>query len=590
MLYSENYSSSMDKKYHTTQAENTMRNIYFSAPTPASDPGKQVTSIINLAGSGLKNVEIGQLASRGNKSWETIPKQHFDMIRQTAKLTMGDKAVVSVHAPIDVDPTGFKENRWSEDNRVDAENFMKDVIDKASMVQVDKTRPVPIAYHASGQTGTFWKWNDNTNVFTPETAMAVIPDTGEVLPLRTETKTYPGGEKVHYVPYKVDGVNYPEPNTVSSLEQVNHTLWQREQEKISQMWKEIQEAEKETIAAKNTGDEITASRWAERGKLMTSHLNSAISATYDKLAETDKAAKEFIDNTTGGSTDPNVLTHAINLLGVPGGHPTPKMVRLVEEFGQEKAAETIANLAKYSYEKYGENGPQMAIENWDPWHVMGRGEDLKKGLNLARTKFVEKIIAEQKIPRKKAEEVANKLIGATWDIAHINLTRGFGFPDMPKDKKWETYIKKEVEAIKDDIRHIHISDNFGYGDAHLAPGMGNVPIEEFLEYMKKHGKLKNVTSVLESAGTAIHLGIPPVHTEALQTLGVGSPAWSISPNWYESSQNYFFGGSNYASAGFGNILPQGHFSEYGAGFSQLPTATGGIRPGQQSKFSNTPMS
>ena len=154
----------------------------------------------------------------------------------------------------------------------------------------------------------------------------------------------------------------------------------------------------------------------------------------------------------------------------------------------------------------------------------------------------------------------------------------------------EKDIIKEAEKIAPLVKHVHLSDNFGFEHTELPMGMGNVPIEEFLEYMKKHGKLKNVTSVLESAGTAIHLGIPPVHTEALQTLGVGSPAWSISPNWYESSQNYFFGGSNYASAGFGNILPQGHFSEYGAGFSQLPTATGGMRPDQKSKFSNTPMS
>ena len=115
MLYSENYISSMDRKYNTTMATDTLRNIYFSAPTSAAEPGKQIKDIIGLAGGGVKNVEIGQLRSRGDKSWETIPRQHFDMVRQTAKLTMGDKAIVSVHAPIDVDPTGFKENKDEKD-------------------------------------------------------------------------------------------------------------------------------------------------------------------------------------------------------------------------------------------------------------------------------------------------------------------------------------------------------------------------------------------------------------------------------------------------------------------------------------------
>src|SRR3989338_1239540 len=589
MIYSESYESAMDKKYQTTMATDTLRNIYFSAPTSSTEPGKQLKDIIDRAGGGIKNVEIGQI---GAQKWEAIPREHFNMARQIAKLTMGEKALVSVHAPVDVDPTGFKSSqqggRWSEDNRVESEEFMKDVIDKAQMVQTDDKRPVPIAFHASGQVGTMWKWNDDYKRVMPEYAFGVVPDTGELVPLTTEEKVYPGGEKVKYVPYKVEGVEYNQKDRiVSSLDQMNHTLWQREQEKVSQMWKEIQEAQRETARTDISKEE--KERWKARENLMTQHLRSAIHSTYNKLAETDNVAKEFIDQNTGSSDDIVTLTAAISRLGVDPNAPRPKIVRLADEFGKEKAAKTFANLAKYSYDKYGEYGPQLAVENWDPWHIMGRGEELAKGLKLGRKEFVEKLVKEDKLPVKKANEIAERLIGATWDIAHINMMRKFGVPERTSKEVWEKHIKKEVEAIEKDIRHIHISDNFGFSDVHLAPGMGNVPIKEFLDHMQKTGKLKDVASVLESAGTAIHLGIPPSHSEALQHLGISSPAWSTSPNWYEIGQNYFFGGSNYASAGFGNILPQGHFSEYGAGFSQLPTATGGMRPGQQSKFSGTPM-
>ena len=612
MLYSENYISSMDRKYNTTMATDTLRNIYFSAPTSAAEPGKQVKDIIGLAGGGVKNVEIGQLRSRGDKSWETIPKQHFDMVRQTAKLTMGDKAIISVHAPIDIDPTGFIENKWSEDNREDAEEFMKDVINKAAIVKIDKNakQSVPIAYHASGQIGTFWKWDDKKNKLVPEMAMAVIPDTGEMIPLKTEEKIYPDGIKRKYIPYMEAGETYPE-HTVSSLDQVKRTLWEKEQEQFNNLWKEQQEAErriKEISKDVNTG-EITKeqakyeiSGWLDRHRYIKKHFDSVLTNTYDKIAQSDPHSREFIDKEVNNilkqnpDADRDLAMHSVMIrMGLPEkiggfGEKVPELVKLAETFGQDQAAKTLSNLAYYSYKKHGEYGPQLAVENWDPWHVMGRGADLRDGLKKARIQMVDKLVTKDKLPIKKANEIADRLIGATWDIAHINIMKKFGVPEGTSKENWNKYIKREVEAIQDDIRHIHISDNFGHSDVHLAPGMGNVPIKEFLEHMEKTGKLKDVKSVLESAGTAIHLGIPPVHAEALQHMGVSSPAWSISPNWYEVSQNYFFGGSNYASAGFGNILPQGHFSEYGAGFSQLPTATGGLRPGQQSKFSNTPMS
>ena len=35
--------------------------------------------------------------------------------------------------------------------------------------------------------------------------------------------------------------------------------------------------------------------------------------------------------------------------------------------------------------------------------------------------------------------------------------------------------------------HVHLTDNFGYHDEHLAIGEGNAPIEDIIKILKKHG-------------------------------------------------------------------------------------------------------
>ena len=37
------------------------------------------------------------------------------------------------------------------------------------------------------------------------------------------------------------------------------------------------------------------------------------------------------------------------------------------------------------------------------------------------------------------------------------------------------------------VGHIHLDDNFGYNDEHLAPGEGNAPITEMMKALKDNG-------------------------------------------------------------------------------------------------------
>ena len=58
-----------------------------------------------------------------------------------------------------------------------------------------------------------------------------------------------------------------------------------------------------------------------------------------------------------------------------------------------------------------------------------------------------------------------------------------------REKKFNEWVLGQVEDLNKEniIGHVHLSDNFGYFDEHLTPGMGNAPIKEFIDIMKKKG-------------------------------------------------------------------------------------------------------
>jgi hypothetical protein len=95
-------------------------------------------------------------------------------------------------------------------------------------------------------------------------------------------------------------------------------------------------------------------------------------------------------------------------------------------------------------------------------------------------------------------------------------------------------------------------------------------------------------AIVEAGGYVQHFKQVP--TMALMQE-MNSPLYSAqaSPNWGDTGR-YFFGSAGYGS-GYGTFLPSEHYTMYGSGFSQLPTALGGVKGGgEKSKFSETPMS
>ena len=194
----------------------------------------------------------------------------------------------------------------------------------------------------------------------------------------------------------------------------------------------------------------------------------------------------------------------------------------------------------------------------------------------AREKFVEKAVKDG-MGQGEAEKQAEKLIGVTWDVGHINMLRKQGFN--------EEDIIKETEKVAKFVKHVHLSDNFGFEHTELPMGMGNVPMADIMKKIGQEGF--DVKKVIEAGDWWQHFSPggksnPPI-VPTLQ--GFGSPLYSGGPGW-----NNIYGVPGGYFGGYGTMLPEQHFQLYGAGFSSLPQELGGQMANKDSKFSGTPMS
>ncbi len=272
------------------------------------------------------------------------------------------------------------------------------------------------------------------------------------------------------------------------------------------------------------------------------------------INERKELIKKFDDVSYGQS---EVIARAIEEL------PAPKTWISVDQFAKEKVSSSITEAALYAYKKYGEKAPIISMENVYPEFPLSRAESLRETIELAKKNFTESL--KKDVGEKKAEEIANKIIGVTWDVGHIYMLKKYGYSDED--------IKEEAKKISKHVSHIHLTDNFGFEDSHLPPGEGAVNIKEQLKEIEdsmSEEKKRNIKTIVEAGEFVANFKEVP-HLYALSHLG--SPLYSenLGPTWEEvwETQGHYM-------SGFGEIMPQKYFDLYGApGFSQLPSSLGG---------------
>jgi len=259
------------------------------------------------------------------------------------------------------------------------------------------------------------------------------------------------------------------------------------------------------------------------------------------------------------------------------GGKLPEVYQESNAFAMDKAATTFGNLAMKSYDELGgEKAPILAIEPFHPGAGLSGTDDMIKLVKKSRDNFAKHLVEDKGFNKGKAKKVAEEKIGVTWDVGHINMIKKQGFTD--KD------IAKQTRKIAPMVKHVHLTDNFGYADTHLAPGMGNTPIKKIMEELEKTGRLGEMRKIAESGAFVQHFKTSP---HPLTMAAFGSPIYSMSQGPYFNQAHQISGSY---SGGYGTLNPQTHHSYFGAGFTTMPVELGGQMPGGESRFGGTPMS
>ena len=211
-------------------------------------------------------------------------------------------------------------------------------------------------------------------------------------------------------------------------------------------------------------------------------------------------------------------------------------MQTAEKYGLERSAEAIAKVGLMAREETArkklKNPLYAAPENYDQ-HLFGsHPEEMRRIITESRQKMAEQLAREHKVGSvQEGLKEASKHIKATLDIGHMNMWRQY-FNPLDKDgnekyktaaereKAFEKWLIKETEQLVKDgvVGHVHLTDNYGYGDEHLTPGQGNVPMKEFLKRMEQLG-MKDM--IIEPGSFNISTAFP-------DTLAmVGSPIYGI---------------------------------------------------------------
>jgi len=523
---------------------------------------------------GVKQIELALISPA---VFDSIPKQQLKEVRELGKVTGVE---ISVHAPV-IDSAGMSQQGFSELNREEAERKITEFLMRSH--EINPNGNIPVTFHsAEGIPGSEWKTlGSEGKEREAKRIIAIDKDSGKMVPLEREEKFYPENDlsepEIHTPEKNLKIINATDwDNKISQLffnkERADEILEQN-RIPIEHLLKKFEEKKKRGEDFMQGLDPIQQKAYmkfmdAENYlKEINKNANAIFSKGYEygdenqknKLRELSDKYKEDLGENGG---DPFVQSQAMHRLLVNLQNPAlaPEMFVPIEKFAVDQSSKTYGNAAFNAYSKFKDvnKTPMMVIENPPAGFGLSTGEDLKNLVVASRNQFIEKA-KEKGMGENEARKVAEKLIGATWDVGHINMLRKQGFK--------EEDIIKETEKIAPYVKHVHLSDNFGLEHTELPMGMGNVPMKEIMKKLGEKGF--EGKKIIEAGNWWEHFKIPPVK-ETLE--GLGSPMYSFEggPYWNQSlglQQGYF--------SGYGMMLPSHNYQTFGAGFSQLPAELGG---------------
>jgi hypothetical protein len=566
-----------------------------------TDPrgANQIQQLNQSLNQGAVPIEVGVL---NPQTFDQIPRQHFEEMNRVAKLT---GAKLSLHAPL-IEPSGMNDQGWSQAGQKLAEQQLTDVVIRAA--DLDKDGNVPITIHSAGIPGSEYEIDDQGKKILKK-LVVVDRDTGKPAPVLEQEKVYyPDARRMKGKTLEEGRTETPE----ERLEILNGSRWDQEvsqlffnkeraDEILQQNYPQIQDLIEGIGRKEIDPNDLTKTQQQvlqhyqnvefyldDNQQHVQGLFNKAwkygTEEDHKKLKEISERFQKELGDAKHNLIDQSRAVH--NLLTGLKMDVRPELFQPIEEFAIEKSAQTFANVAANAYAKLKDKAPIISIENMMPgmaFALKKEGEGGLPGMNElileSKKKFVEKVTKPKDkgglgLSEKEAQKQADRMIGMTFDVGHLNIAK--------KDKFKDEHLRKEIEAVAKHVKHVHITDNFGYSDSHLPPGMGNVPIKELMEELEKQGF--SGRKILEVGGWFEHFKTSPYE---MSLEAFGSPIYSMKmgPYWNESAdfQQGYMGG-------FGMMLPQTNYQTFGAGFAQLPTELGGqVGGGQGNRMSGRPM-
>jgi hypothetical protein len=570
-------------------------------PTTAA----QINEVTTKLSSGVRGLEVEGLDPH---VFESIPKQHLEEIRQLGKLTGAD---ITLHGPM-IDPAGFSEGGMSETNRVESERQMMFAMERAH--ELNPNGGAPVTFHASvGRRGGAGVESTRIRPLgippEEELVIAVNMESGGMDVVRRERRTVPEPGKGEFLEPQEQLNKYNERTWAQRLSNAAYESMIAGG-RMEEGMRALGDPLYNEIKSKKIGlEELPAQSQAaysmiEMGEVMYDNVLTGIERYYNEADRLWKNARLTADSETLEKLEkqkenierikrdiieveskklleknPHVaidrISDAIRTFNEVVKAIPPQTYSSTDDVALQKSKETIANVALHAYKKYGDKAPAMCMENIFPGTVFSTGSELAKLIKASREQFVKRA-QEEGYSAGEAANAADKLIGATWDTGHMFMMRKYGYS---KEKTIE-----ETKNVAPFVKHVHISDNFGYEHTELPPGMGDVPIKEMLTELEKAGY--SGKKIIEAGDWWRFFKSSPM-PYMLEALGSPIYGMQMQPFWNQARAVYSTPAPY--NAGYGTMLPEQNFSLYGGGFAALPTELGGAMPGKGQRFSGTPM-
>jgi len=522
-----------------------------------------LSEVSSKLSTGVKSIEISAVSP---EIFEAIPAQHLKEVNKLSKLTGID---ITFHGPI-IEASGISKDGFSDFSREAAEKQMFLAVERSH--DLNPKGNIPVTFHSSASLpGEITPKGKER----PDEFLAINIEKGSFHRIPIQEKKFPGEEKAT-VTQELNKINeqYWKSNLTNlaySIERASEYIGSSSQlgnlaKAEERAGKPLEPAEKRAKTMLNVGEAFLQDSYREFKDLYETAYKRGNNDERKMLDGLGVEIAKKVEEINKNNQSPNSLSLKKEI--VEKGLETlnqikpPKLFDSLNNFAKEKTVETFANVALASYGKFKESAPIITIENPPAGGAFSTGEELNEVVEKAREKFVEK--AQQNgMSEKEAKAQAEKLIGITWDVGHINMLRKYGYDS--KD------ILKQTEKVAPLTKHVHLSDNFGFEHTELPMGMGNVPMKEILEKLGKEGF--GGKKVIEAASWWQHFKSAPVK-ETLEAMGSPIYSMQMAPYWNQSlglQQGYF--------SGYGQMLPQINYESFGAGFSNLPAELGGQRQG-----------